>query len=67
MKYGVGVQQEPGYCSIEWMQDPTDPYSFTVSEDTDIFTVNQLGMYSVVAWAYHIKPLLEYPTNLSSC
>ncbi|XP_047105568.1 uncharacterized protein LOC124774927 [Schistocerca piceifrons] len=34
LNYGVCVQMQPGYCCIEWSQNPADPYSFTVSGDT---------------------------------
>lgn len=33
----------PGYCSIEWSQNPNDPYSFTVTNDTDILDNTILG------------------------
>jgi hypothetical protein len=56
LKYGVSVQPSPGYCGIEWMQDRDDPYSFTVSGDTNSAGVD-LGMYSVEAWANHAKYL----------
>jgi hypothetical protein len=58
--YAVGVLPAPGYCGIEWTQDPRDPYSFTVSDDTASIGVEQLGMYSVEAWADHTKPFLVY-------
>ncbi|XP_067004462.1 cubilin isoform X2 [Anabrus simplex] len=35
LNYGVCVRMAPGYCSIEWSQDPNNIYSFTVSGDTE--------------------------------
>jgi hypothetical protein len=43
MNYGVVVRPGIGYCSIQWTQAGNDPYSFTVSEDTDVFAVTDLG------------------------
>jgi hypothetical protein len=63
----VGVQLAPGYCSIEWRQDPNDRYSFTVSGDTDVIGDELLGKYSADAWANHDKPFTDYPINLFSC
>jgi len=45
MNYAVIVRPGIGYCSIQWTQDPNDPYSFTVSEDTDAFALADLGEY----------------------
>ncbi|XP_060535593.1 uncharacterized protein LOC132707687 [Cylas formicarius] len=33
LNYGVCIQMQPGYCSIQWSQT-SDIYSFTVSNDT---------------------------------
>lgn len=33
----------PGYCQIEWSQNPNDMYSFTVTNDTDILDNTILG------------------------
>lgn len=33
----------PGYCSIEWTQNPSDKYSFTVSGDTEALDPTILG------------------------
>lgn len=41
--YGVCVQAAPGYCSIQWTQDSSDPYSFTVSGDTGGIAPSLLG------------------------
>jgi len=41
--YGVCVQAAPGYCSIQWTQNPNDPYSFTVSGDTGGIAPTLLG------------------------
>ena len=43
--YVVGVRKAPNKCGIEWMQDPDDKYSFTVSCDTG-GVQNLLGKYS---------------------
>lgn len=34
LNYGVCIEMQPGYCSIEWSQTSGDPYSFTVTNDT---------------------------------
>ncbi|GFG39627.1 hypothetical protein Cfor_02901, partial [Coptotermes formosanus] len=41
--YGVCVQMVAGYCSIEWTQNPSDPYSFTVSGNTGGVDPSLLG------------------------
>jgi hypothetical protein len=41
--YGVCVRMAPGYCSIQWQQNPSDRYSFTVSGDTDVIDPSLLG------------------------
>jgi hypothetical protein len=43
MNYAVVVRPGIGYCSIVWSQDANDPYSFTVSEDTEGVPVAALG------------------------
>ena len=45
MNYAVIVRPAIGYCSIQWTQAAGDPYSFTVSEDTDAFAIADLGEY----------------------
>jgi hypothetical protein len=49
--YGVCVQAALGYCSIQWMQNPNDPYSFTVSGDTAGIDPTLLGKYDNYAGA----------------
>ena len=49
--YGVCVQAADGYCSIQWTQDPNDPYSFTVSGDTGGIAPSLLGKYDNYAGA----------------
>jgi hypothetical protein len=44
--YGVCVRMAQGYCSIQWQQNPSDPYSFTVSGDTDGIDPTLLGTYT---------------------
>lgn len=34
LNYGVCVEMQPGYCSIEWSQAAGDAYSFSVSGNT---------------------------------
>lgn len=34
LNYGVCIEMQPGYCSIQWSQSGADPYAFTVSGDT---------------------------------
>lgn len=34
LNYGVCIEMQPGYCSIQWTQSSADPYSFTVTDDT---------------------------------
>lgn len=43
LNYGVCVQMAPGYCSIEWSQNPADRYSFTVSGDTETLDPELIG------------------------
>ncbi|XP_071452341.1 uncharacterized protein [Hetaerina americana] len=43
LNYGVCVQMAAGYCSITWSQNPSDPYSFTVTGDTDGLDTTILG------------------------
>ncbi|XP_033610133.1 uncharacterized protein LOC111871409 [Cryptotermes secundus] len=45
--YGVCVRMAQGYCSIQWQQNPSDPYSFTVSGDTDGIDPTLLGTAAV--------------------
>jgi hypothetical protein len=40
--YGVCVQMQPGYCSIQWSQGP-DSTSFTVSNDTALTEASSVG------------------------
>jgi hypothetical protein len=61
MNYGVGVRAAPGYCSIEWTQASNDPYSFTVSGDTEV--VQPPGKYSAQSFADHDQPSLDHPRN----
>jgi hypothetical protein len=42
--YGVCVQAAPGYCSLQWAQNPNDMYAFTVSGDTGGIAPTLLGM-----------------------
>jgi len=44
--YGVCVRMAAGYCSIQWQQNSNDPYSFTVSGDTDGIDPTLLGKCS---------------------
>jgi hypothetical protein len=46
--YGVFVRAGLGYCSITWSQVSGDPYTFTVSGDTDALPTNLLGKYFAV-------------------
>jgi hypothetical protein len=41
--YGVCVQMQPGYCSIQWSQGP-DSTSFTVSNDTALTEASSVGL-----------------------
>lgn len=43
--YGVCVQMQAGYCSIQWSQGP-DPTSFTVSGNTAVAEVGAAGLPS---------------------
>ncbi|XP_034254305.1 uncharacterized protein LOC117653057 [Thrips palmi] len=43
LDYNVCVRPAAGYCSIEWSQPTDDPYSFTVSSDTDGLDTTVLG------------------------
>ncbi|KAJ1524906.1 hypothetical protein ONE63_009765 [Megalurothrips usitatus] len=43
LDYSVCVRPAAGYCSIEWSQLADDPYSFTISSDTDGLDNTVLG------------------------
>lgn len=40
--YGICIRMEAGYCSIRWSQT-ADPYSFTVSDNTESTDLPLLG------------------------
>jgi hypothetical protein len=57
LNYVVGVQLAPGYCRIEWKQDPEDKYSFTVSGNTGA-VYGLLGKYIAQAFTNHYSLLV---------
>lgn len=47
LNYGVCIEMQPGYCSIQWSQSSGDLYSFSVSGDT--VTATGTGTVGTVA------------------
>lgn len=43
LHYGVCIKPVSGYCSVEWAQDSSSLYTFTVSGDTADLDTTVLG------------------------